>query len=48
MKSWYQPGIFLSFLLVTACVTINVYFPAAEMESAAEKIVRDVMQDEQH
>lgn len=47
MKSWYQPGIFLSFLLVTACVTINVYFPAAEMESAAEKIVRDVLQEEQ-
>ncbi|KAA3639865.1 MAG: DUF1318 domain-containing protein [Proteobacteria bacterium] len=46
MKSWYQPGILLGFLLVTACVTINVYFPAAEMESAAEKIVRDVLQED--
>jgi len=28
---------------VGACVTINVYFPAAEVESAAEKIVKDVL-----
>ena len=32
-----------SFLFVGACVTINVYFPAAEVESAAEKIVKDVL-----
>jgi|SRR5690554_5805292 len=47
MKKWYQSSILLSCLFVTACVTINVYFPAAEMESAAEKIVRDVLQEEQ-
>jgi len=35
----------LTILLLTsaACVTINVYFPAAAAESAAETIVRDVL-----
>ncbi len=47
MKKWYLSSLFLSSLFLTACVTINVYFPAAEMESAAEKIVRDVLQEEQ-
>lgn len=47
MKKWYQSSLLLSGLFLTACVTINVYFPAAEMESAAEKIVRDVLQEEQ-
>jgi uncharacterized protein YdbL (DUF1318 family) len=41
-----KSGILISSLLVAACVTINVYFPAAEMESAAEKIVRDVLKEE--
>lgn len=36
-----------SFLFVAACVTINVYFPAAEVESAAEKIVKDVLSGEE-
>lgn len=36
-----------SFLFVAACVTINVYFPAAEVESAAEKIVKDVLSSEE-
>lgn len=36
-----------SFLFIAACVTINVYFPAAEVESAAEKIVEDILSDEQ-
>lgn len=31
-------------LFLTACVTINVYFPAAEAKSAAEKIVDDILQ----
>lgn len=36
--------IFLSFFLfVTACVTINVYFPAAEAENAAAKIVNKII-----
>jgi uncharacterized protein YdbL (DUF1318 family) len=46
MITWFRSSILLSFLMVTACVTINVYFPAAEMESAAEKIVRDVLKEE--
>ena len=31
-----------SLLLLTACVTINVYFPAAAAESAADKIIEEV------
>lgn len=31
------------FLFVTACVTINVYFPAAEAENAAAKIVNKII-----
>jgi uncharacterized protein YdbL (DUF1318 family) len=33
-------------LLLTACVTINIYFPAAEAQEAAEKIVDDILGDE--
>ena len=35
------PVMFISMLL-TACVTINVYFPAAAAESAADILIRDV------
>lgn len=35
-----------SFVFITACVTINVYFPAAEVESAAEKFVEEVLREE--
>ena len=39
--------LFVSLLLVlTACVTINIYFPAAEAKEAAEKIVEDILGDE--
>lgn len=31
------------FIFVTACVTINVYFPAAEAEDAAAKIVNKII-----
>jgi uncharacterized protein YdbL (DUF1318 family) len=31
-----------SLLLLSACVTINVYFPAAAAEEAADRIIRDV------
>lgn len=34
------------FLFVTACVTINVYFPAAEAEDAAATIVNKIIGDE--
>ena len=33
-------------LVVSACVTINIYFPAAAAEEAARTIVRDVLKDE--
>jgi uncharacterized protein YdbL (DUF1318 family) len=36
-------GLLATLLLLAACVTINIYFPAAEAEEAAEKIVKDVL-----
>jgi uncharacterized protein len=33
---------FFAFLFVAACVTINVYFPAAAIQKAADQIVDDV------
>ncbi len=35
-----------SFVFIAACVTINVYFPAAEVESAAKEFVEDVLREE--
>lgn len=35
-------------LALTACVTINIYFPAAAAEEAARTIVRDVLKSEQN
>ncbi len=32
----------LFYLVLTACVTINVYFPAAAAESAADKLIKEV------
>ena len=39
------PG-FLSLVSIslTACVTINIYFPAAAAEKAADKIIEEVWQ----
>lgn len=34
--------ILILFLLAAACVTINVYFPAAAAENAADKIIKEV------
>ncbi len=31
-----------SLLLVTACVTVNVYFPAAAAEKAADRIIKEI------
>jgi uncharacterized protein YdbL (DUF1318 family) len=31
-----------SMLLLTACVTINIYFPAAAAEKAADEIIKDI------
>jgi uncharacterized protein YdbL (DUF1318 family) len=36
----------LSFLIISSCVTINIYFPAAAVEKAAEKIVKEVWGEE--
>ena len=32
----------LTALLLTACVTINIYFPAAAAENAADEIIKDI------
>ncbi|MCB1772308.1 MAG: YdbL family protein [Gammaproteobacteria bacterium] len=39
-------GIPLLLLVLSACVTINIYFPAAAAEEAARTIVRDVLNSE--
>lgn len=41
-KSVYVPGFVAFCLLLTACVTVHVYFPVAAAESAADRFVRDV------
>lgn len=33
----------LTLLLITACVTINVYFPAAAAEKAADRVINEVL-----
>ncbi|MGJ8663553.1 MAG: YdbL family protein [Marinicella sp.] len=43
MRKWPKSALMFSFVWVTACVTINVYFPAAEVESAAKEFVEDVL-----
>ncbi|MDD2932420.1 MAG: hypothetical protein Q8Q76_03295 [Methylotenera sp.] len=42
MKNW-MIGVTLACAL-PACVTINIYFPAAAAEKAADKIIDDVWQ----
>lgn len=34
----------LAVTLLSACVTINIYFPAAAAEKAADKIIDEVLQ----
>ena len=34
-------SIFMAVLLVSACVTVNIYFPAAAVERAADQIVKE-------
>lgn len=43
MKTIRQASVLWSTLLLTACVTINVYFPAAAAESAADRIIEDII-----
>lgn len=42
MKNWIL-GLAL-LCVIPACVTINIYFPAAAAEKAADKIIDDVWQ----
>ena len=41
---WF--GMPVAAVLLTACVTINVYFPAAEAKEAAKEFVEKVIGDE--
>jgi len=42
MKKYARWQIGLASLAVAACVTINVYFPAAAVENAADKVISEV------
>ena len=46
MKNIYfcSGSVALVSLLLSACVTINIYFPAAAAEKAADKIIQNVWQ----
>jgi len=46
MKRVWIPVTFAAFAL-SACVTINIYFPAAAAEKAADKIIDEVWQTQQ-
>ncbi len=39
-----RAGFLLLTLFLSACVTINIYFPAAEAKEAAEQIIDDILQ----
>ncbi len=43
MKLLRIGGALGSLLLLAACVTINIYFPAAQAEQAAEKIIQEII-----
>ncbi len=49
MKIKYFCVVLLAFwiALLTSCVTINIYFPAAAAEKAADKIIEEVWQLDQ-
>ena len=42
MNRWISAGIAAGCLVLAACVTINVYFPAAAAEKAADRIIEDI------
>ncbi|MDH4258833.1 MAG: YdbL family protein [Gammaproteobacteria bacterium] len=42
MIRWITTGIVVGCLALAACVTINVYFPAAAAEKAADRIIEDI------
>lgn len=43
MRMLKTGGVIASLIFLAACVTINIYFPAAEAEQAAEEIVEDIL-----
>ncbi|MEC9356265.1 MAG: YdbL family protein [Pseudomonadota bacterium] len=43
MKRWHSLSLLGALLALAACVTINVYFPAAAAEKAADRIIGDVL-----
>jgi hypothetical protein len=44
MKNSYFYAGLLTLALLSGCVTINIYFPAAAAEKAADKIIEEVWQ----
>jgi len=42
MTRWITAGLAAFCLVLAACVTINVYFPAAAAEKAADRIIEDI------
>jgi uncharacterized protein len=42
MLRWITAGLTAFCVVLAACVTINVYFPAAAAEKAADKIIEDI------
>lgn len=47
MRTRYtMPAMAALTLLASACVTINIYFPAAAAEKAADKIIDEVWQQQ--
>lgn len=46
MRSLRIPSLSMASLMLAACVTINVYFPAAEAQEAAREFVEKVIGDE--
>lgn len=42
MKTRPSVVFFLAVVFVVSCVTVNIYFPAAEVQKAADRIVEDV------
>lgn len=44
MKHWLLGVALVAVVALPACVTINIYFPAAAAEKAADKIIDEVWQ----
>ena len=43
-KNWKWVAVACGIVVLPACVTINIYFPAAAAEKAADRIIDDVWQ----